>query len=375
VSWGRITGSSMAVPSSNLFHIYSPQELKARSKELHSGEFLIEGLIPRQSLSLVIGESGEGKSPFLYQALISVAAGIPIVGHAVKQGKVLYLDCENGLAQVEKLVWTLSEYLGLDQPPSNLRLWNLNDAGEGFGAKGHQLADFVASERSDWVIIDPLKTIFPRIDQDNAVANACYKDLRKLGADFGCAFTSVHHPRKPSNNPDERPENLEVTRNLREWFYQSRGSQELINGCDVRIGLDKARTPGAAVVVRGFGRVDGEFPPILLARDTNAEGKAVGYRTLGGLDQLNPDQLAAFRKLPTTFKFRDAETVYGRKANPTNQFLRKLVNIGLVVHDKPKELYVKVSDGGGGDDGLLLEMSQSETVQVRPLKPTGFIAA
>jgi hypothetical protein len=64
------------------------------------------------------------------------------------------------LAQVEKLIWTLSDYLGLDQPPPNLRLWNLNGAGEGFGSKGHQLADLVAYTQPDWVIIDPLKTIF-----------------------------------------------------------------------------------------------------------------------------------------------------------------------------------------------------------------------
>jgi RecA-family ATPase len=125
--------------------------------------------------------------------MISVAAGVALVGHPVKQGKVLYMDCENGLAQVDKLVWTLSGYLGLEQPPSNLRLWNLNDAGEGFGTKGHELADFVALERPDWVVIDPLKTIFPGIDEKNSLANACYKALRNLGSTFGCAFTGVHH--------------------------------------------------------------------------------------------------------------------------------------------------------------------------------------
>jgi hypothetical protein len=134
--------------------------------------------------------------------------------------------------------------------------------------------------------------------------------LRKLGKQFGCAFTGVHHPRKPSNKPEERPENLEEATNLREWFYQSRGSLELINGCDVRIGLGKAKTAGAAIVVRGFGRVAGEFPPILLARETDEEGNPVGYRALEGLDQLSADQLAAFKKLGSTFRFKEAVTSY-----------------------------------------------------------------
>jgi hypothetical protein len=180
--------------------------------------------------------------------------------------------------------------------------------------------------------------------------------------------------RKPSNKPADRPENLEETGNIREWFYQSRGSQELINGCDIRIGVDKAKTTGAAIVIRGFGPVDGEFPPILLARDTDAEGKPVGYRALEGLDQLSADQLAAFRKLPPTFKFKDAERIYGRQANGTNRFLKKLLQIGVVKHDKPKALYLKVFEGGA-DQGRLVEMPESEGVQRPPLEPKGFIAA
>jgi hypothetical protein len=148
---------------------------------------------------------------------------------------------------------------------------------------------------------------------------------------------------------------------LREWFYQSRGSQELINGCDVRIGVGKATTTGAAIVVRGFGRVEGEFSPILLARDTDLEGRPVGYRALEGLDQLNEHQLQAFRKLPSTFKFKDAERIYGRQANGTNRFLKKLIQIGLVKHDKPRELYSKVLEAGV-DNGLLVEIQRAEIV-------------
>jgi hypothetical protein len=212
-----------------------------------------------------------------------------------------------------------------------------------------------------------LKTIFPKVDQEGAIANACYRDLRKLGAEFGCAFTAVHHPRKPSNKPEDRPADLEEATNLREWFYQSRGSQELINGCDVRIGVGKASTTGAAIVVRGFGRVEGEFSPILLARDSDAEGRPVGYRALEGLDQLNADQLTAFRRLPPTFKFKDAEKIYGRQASGTNRFLKKLIQIGLVKHDKPRELYLKLFDSGV-EDSPSIETSEPEVI--RPRSPS-----
>ena len=41
----------------------------------------------------------------------------------------------------------------------------------------------MAAERPDWVIIDPLKTIFPGIDQRSDTANECYRALRKLGTE------------------------------------------------------------------------------------------------------------------------------------------------------------------------------------------------
>lgn len=349
----------------NPFHIYSPQQLKARTQQLGSGEYLIEDLLLKQGISLVVGKSGEGKSPFLYQAMICVAAGIRLFGRAVKQGTVLFMDCENGLAQVERIIWTISEYLGLSEPPAALRLWNLNDSAEGFGKPGHRLEDFVRAEQPAWVIIDPLKTIFPGIDEKNTAANDCYKQLRKLGGEVGCAFTGVHHPRKPSNKPDERPPKLESMQDSREWFDQSRGSMELINGCDVRIGVEKAETPGAAIVVRGFGRVVGEFPRLLLARDTDPDGNARGYRVLGGQDQLAGDQLLTLKKLPPTFRFSDAVTAYGRTDNPTKKYLDKLAALGLIHHDKANGLYRKVDPSGTAENlptpkGKLLSFPEAD---------------
>jgi predicted ATP-dependent serine protease len=50
--------------------IYTPAELKQRCKQLDCGSFLIGGLIPRRTISIVAGDSGIGKSPLLYQAAI-----------------------------------------------------------------------------------------------------------------------------------------------------------------------------------------------------------------------------------------------------------------------------------------------------------------
>lgn len=108
-------------------------ELEQRVRESGSGEFVIEDLLPKASLGLLIGDSGLGKSPLLYQACICVAAGLPFLGHATRQGDVLYCDFENGTANACKIVRCLSSYLGLPTVPANLRLWNFNDCADRYG--------------------------------------------------------------------------------------------------------------------------------------------------------------------------------------------------------------------------------------------------
>src|SRR3989442_1423720 len=107
----RTTGGTMTTSTSSAHHdfhikhhILTPEQLSQRAAELKNAEYLIEGIIPKQGISIAVGDSGLGKSPFLYQGAISVASGATFLGRSVQQGPVLYMDCENGLAQVEELV-------------------------------------------------------------------------------------------------------------------------------------------------------------------------------------------------------------------------------------------------------------------------------
>jgi RecA-family ATPase len=183
--------------------VYTPAELKERTIELKSEEFVVDGLVPKQRLSLVVGDSGLGKSPLLYQAAICVAAGVPFLERPIRKGRVLWMDCENGLGQVNGMLESISRFLGLAEVPPDLLLWNLNDAGEDFGATGHQFQDLVRHYAPTWVIIDTLKTMFVGIETKNETATAVYKALRKLMADLQCSITGVHHPRKANDLGDD----------------------------------------------------------------------------------------------------------------------------------------------------------------------------
>jgi len=319
-----------------IWSIRSPSGLSLRCAELNGDGSLIEDFIPQRGLSVVVGDSGLGKSPLLYQAALCVASGIPFLGHFATQGRVLYLDFENGLSDVKGLLTRLSGYLGLDGIPEDLLMWNFNDSNSEWSSD--DLANMVQQARPSWVVIDSLTAFAPDIEERPSNATLVYQEFRRIARDYQTSITGVHHIRKPSYKREEAPPPLEEEPHR--WFLQARGSRVLINGCDVRIGIDKHRRRRASLladpsdvslVIGGFGRVRGNLPTTFVARILDEEGEAQGYEKMSGTRLLfNSDQEEAFRKLPMVVRFKDAERSYGRGAQATTDFLKKCINVGIM---------------------------------------------
>jgi hypothetical protein len=320
--------------------VYSYEQLEQRVSESHSGEFVIEGLLPKVSLGLLIGDSGIGKSPLLYQASICVAAGIPFLGFATRQGDVLYCDFENGIADVSEMARRLSSHLGLTTVPPNLHLWNFNDCSERYGQAGYTLRDMILGIKPVLVVVDSLTAFSPLIEEKNTIATRALQDLREIARDSGAAILCVHHLRKPSTRSEEAPSSLEDG-NLQDWFMQTRGPRALINGVDIRLGVDVPKytitqrnvetREEIALVMRGFRRLRGEIAPVYIARVLDDEGEALGYRQMVGAELLfKPEQQATFARLGEVFSFGEAKRTYGRRDQATSDFLKKAERIGLI---------------------------------------------
>jgi hypothetical protein len=308
-----------------------------------------------------VGDSGLGKSALLYQAAISVACGEPFLDKKVRQGRVLVMDGENGIGQVAVMVGRLSAHLGLDSPPDDLLLWNLNDS-PAHGNSLDFLTKVIKEIQPTWVIIDPINSLFNDIEKDAMTATKYYQDIRGLMSKYQCAFSGVHHVRKGSDDPKEKPESLE-TADLTSWFTRARGSRVLINGSDVRIGLDKPGQPNCALVMRGFERVNGEIPPILISRQLDVEGVPIGYKRASGPELLkNLGHREAYRHLPRWFRFTDAKRILDKGDSATANFLTACESAGLIR---------KV--GAGGYEKLAVETLAGE--QVVLVGPAGFIEA
>jgi hypothetical protein len=324
------------------FGIRDYDELGQRCSELGSTSYVIEDFLPARSIGIVVGDSGFGKSPLLYQAGICVAAGIPFLGHAVIQGRVLYLDYENGLADSLEMAKRLSTHLNLRAVPADFTMWHYNDCSPLYGREGHTIFDMIKFLRPALTIIDSFSAYRPEAEEKNSLVTPVFQEFRNAIRDYGGTIVVVHHIRKPSNKPSEKLSPLDEC-DPKDWLLQTRGARALINGSDVRLGVDvpgvsagirnvqHASRDRVALVLRGFGRIRGEIGPFFIARTYDEEGDPLGYRHLNGVDLLfNDDQEAAFARLPQAFSTGEAVRTYGRGDQATADFLKKCQRLKLL---------------------------------------------
>lgn len=248
-----------------------------------TGEWLVDRLLPRRSLALLAGVSGLGKSPLLYQLALAIATGQQFLGRDTHRGRVLYMDCENSPSQVADIVTRLSDFLGLERAPGDLVYWNRNAVTTRFSYREH-LEPLLSAAKPDFVILDPISSIFREAEHDAEEANEMFDFLRSVMAAHNCGFLLVHHLKKNSTKSEEKRAWLETTDNVNEWLENARGSLALINGSDIRLGADwpadqlERLRKEPALVLRGFARFDGELPAIRVSRvKDEVTGRPKGY--------------------------------------------------------------------------------------------------
>jgi len=332
-------------------YMYRTTTLSARVAALRDGDDLIEGLIPRRSLIMAVGDSGLGKSPLIYQQAFSVACGVPFLGRPTRQGRVLVVDYENGQGQVLGMLQSFANYYRVPMPDKNLFLVNANDVPPEWETTGHTLFDLINDLKPDLTMIDSFGSAFPEVESKNELVTRKFKQLREIICATGTTAQLVHNLRKASDHPDYTPERLEDGR-LARWFLQVRGPRALINGSDVRLGIERpALHPQACLALRGFRRVTGELPLVYLRRalDPTDLKTPLAYEEIQGAGLLfNSDQQKAFDTLPAEFSFTEAKRAFGKAPQATTDWLGKCIQIGILQQPEARGMYCKTSNGEYG---------------------------
>lgn len=303
------------------FGLLTPAEHDRVCERESTSHSLVEGLIQARSVSVLIGDSGIGKSPLVYQLGLSVAAGMPFLGLTTQPGLVVYADHENGPLDSRELRDNIARFLRLSAIPGQFLIWP--ETGEVFNLEG------ISRElHPKLIIIDSLRSFDPDFEKSDNTGRRM-KEFRRAAYKYNISILAIHHVKKPGQNGPPRLEN-DV---LMHWLKTASGHSAIINQSDTRIAAALPDNGDSAMLLRWHRRIHGESGPIYLNRVLNDAGEPIGYRPMEGPELLsNPDQQNAFANLPDEFSFHEAKRVYGRTDDPTRKWLKKCEGVGIVEH-------------------------------------------
>ncbi len=215
---GKSIGTPPALPLSS-------QMIWARDipppPEEDEDESLWASIIYPNSVHLVSGESGCGKSTFFYNLALHAAEGKEFVGHPFPRPlRILYIDLETpAKLRAQKLYRIVDE-----QPPDGLAYLD--------EANLHRDLDtviaLVKEQRFDLVIVDTISQVFDtQREDDNAEANQQMRAVRWLVQETGCGMVLVHHIGKSSEGGSRK-------------VYKGRGASSRAAAADMVINLESA---------------------------------------------------------------------------------------------------------------------------------------
>lgn len=284
---------------------------------------IVEKLNPARSVNLVVGETGEGKTPWEMQKAMCVAAGIPFLGQSVQQGGVVWVDFENGEALVLAMMEKIAAALELPSVPENIHILS-------FPESVAQVDEQVALIKPKLVIVDALRGFDSDAEQYNSKAGKLLKDRYQKARLTDTSWDFIHHLKKYDES--DQPESL-MTAPILQWLTQASGARALINQTAVRTGVQNFTGPnGVELVVRGHCRVVGEFGPWYIGRIYPEDSdQPIGYRRLTGVHLLQQADRELFLQLPSEFSHKELVQRSGKpKGKAQADFVRHCLSFGLL---------------------------------------------
>jgi hypothetical protein len=286
---------------------------------------IVEGLIPENSVNILVGDSGLGKTPFVVQLAVCIALGVDFLRQKTVQTKVMMVDYENTEALVD-VVGQICEHLKLPadfvMDPKWFRIVQNVDASE--------VLKLVQEFKPGFVVVDSLRGFCPTADTQNETASKLITELQSRKA----AFLLMHHVRKNSTEKRDKRQPLEKEERVLDWLEAAAGARALINQTFTRIALDHIKSDTADLVLRGFYKGRGEFGPWKLARNYSEQhGEPIGYDRLSGTALLDIEQNAFFDLIPKgqPMTYKEIQHALGQSEGQITRFLAACDNARVVV--------------------------------------------
>lgn len=234
--FGDVFGRQHPKEQKHKFSIISAEELQ--KKDLPPIRYVVVGMFP-QGLSLLASPPKYGKSWFVLDLCLSVAAGTLFMNHRTVKSGCLYLALEDSERRLQDRMNKI--LAGADAPKHFDYATSALDIGQGLI---EQLDDYIAQKpETGLIVIDTLQKVrAPGSGRENAYS-ADYREvgaLKKFADKYGICLVLVHHLRKMADDTDA--------------FNRISGTNGIMGAADTALVMTRAKRTDTQTTLSITGR-------------------------------------------------------------------------------------------------------------------------
>ena len=304
---------------------------------------IVGGLIREGDIAALAGNFGMGKSPLLADLAVHLVHGLEWCGRKAAKRPVVMLDFESSETDFRITIRRITSNLGLSIPlvPHELMPFLQNALNEpetelllkAMGQPGNEsklnlIESALRRLPNAIVFADPLAMYFPiNWNKSNEIVNV-YQGLRLILRQYPqAAIVATFNLRKQ----DRKGGRANLLTDPRGWLEEVSGSLDILNRCDVRLGIDFHNEDVRVIngIVRGR-----EMHPLLIRPVCDRQDQLAGFEqvTPGNLDlltALTAKQKQHWDKLPAEFRFEQAAESLVPRAS-LSRLLPKVQQLGAL---------------------------------------------
>lgn len=169
-------------------------------------KWLIPGLVPSRTVTLLSGDGGVGKSLLALQIGIAAVLGVPTLGVKPSQGRVLYLGAEDEEEEFQRRMMDivrchhasfsdLNDFLLVPAAGQDATLVLPDKTGTMVATPFMvSLRDRISSFRPTLVVLDTSADLFGGNEIDRGQVRRFVSMLREIAMEFDCAVVLLSHP-------------------------------------------------------------------------------------------------------------------------------------------------------------------------------------
>jgi hypothetical protein len=157
--------------------------------------WVLDGIIPTESVSMITGDAGSGKTWMSIDIAVSIAKGLPWMNREVLQGAVLIIDEESGEHRLSNRIKKV--IMGHGGPGTPIYGFSMQCMNATDPTHLAEIEKIIIEKNIKFVVIDALMDVVIGADENSVKEMMpAFKYLRQISSRTGVTFWIIHHTDK-----------------------------------------------------------------------------------------------------------------------------------------------------------------------------------